>query len=87
MTLRAIRYRALLRRWAFRPITINGGGKNITITNAPTLIQNGAIHATGAITAGYGTGDQVDLQAHDHNVVNVGGGTGTITTTAPIAGT
>ena len=65
MTLRAIRYRALLRRWAFRPITINGGGKNITITNAPTLIQNGAIHATGAITAGYGTGGISDPNPSD----------------------
>jgi phage gp45-like len=68
-------------------ITINGGGKVITITNSPTLIQNGDIHATGAVIAGYGGADQVGLQTHKHPVPNVAGGTGTATSTAPSAGT
>jgi phage gp45-like len=63
-------------------ITINGGGNPITITNAPTVTQHGDLHATGAIIAGYGTGDQAGLQTHRH-----GTGTNAAGTVAPTAGT
>lgn len=63
-------------------ITINGGGKAITITNAPTLTQNGDIHATGEIIRGFGTGDQVTLGEHRH-----GTGTSAAGTITPTPGT
>jgi phage gp45-like len=63
-------------------IAINGGGHPITITNAPTVTQNGDLHATGAIIAGYGTSDQAGLQTHRH-----GTGTNAAGTVAPTAGT
>lgn len=62
-------------------ITINGGGAAVTVTNSPTLIQNGDIHATGAVIAGYGGGDQVGLQTHRH-----GTGTPAAGTVVPTAG-
>jgi phage gp45-like len=63
-------------------ITINGGGKPISITNCPTLTQNGDIHATGAVVAGFGGADQVGLQTHQH-----GTGTAAAGTVAPTAST
>jgi phage gp45-like len=46
---------------------------------------NGKLTATGNITAGQGTGDQVDLRTHTHDYIP---GTGAATpTSAPIAGT
>jgi phage baseplate assembly protein V len=63
-------------------IAINGGGSPITITNATTLTQNGDIHATGAIIAGFGGGDQVGLQTHRH-----GTGTASAGTVTPTPGT
>jgi phage gp45-like len=49
------------------------------------LAVTGAITATGNITAGFGGGDQIDMQHHTHTY-NPGGGAPT-PTTAPIAGT
>jgi phage gp45-like len=63
-------------------IMINGGGKPISITNCPTLTQNGDIHATGAVIAGFGGADQVGLQTHKH-----GEGTAAAGTTAPTPST
>ena len=63
-------------------MTINGGGMPITITNAPTVTQNGDLHVTGAVIAGFGGADQVGLQSHQH-----GKGTAAAGTTAPTAST
>ena len=63
-------------------ISINGNGATLTIANVPTLIQNGDIHATGAIIAGYGGADQVGLQTHIHAVPEHAGNS-----SAPTAGT
>jgi phage gp45-like len=60
-------------------IVINSGGVPVVL--------NGDLHVTGEVIRGFGGGDQVTLGAHDHKVVNVQGGTGTIVTSAPVAGT
>lgn len=56
-------------------IAINGGGK-------PVHITNGDLHVDGAVIAGFGTGDQVNLQTHRHGV-----GTPSAGTIPPTAGT
>ncbi|WP_428492168.1 phage baseplate assembly protein V [Rhodopila sp.] len=63
-------------------IVINGGGKPITFTNCPTILQNGDIHATGQVIQGYGSADQVSLGTHRH-----GTGTAAAGTVSPTAGT
>lgn len=46
------------------------------------LVVTGAVRATGNITAGFGTADEVDLLGHKHNVTAVGA-----ETSAPVPGT
>lgn len=60
--------------------------QGVTIT-APTVAIDGALTATGNITAGYGTGDQVDMQAHTHPVTGIQTGGSTVNTSAPNPGT
>jgi phage baseplate assembly protein gpV len=62
-------------------------GSTKMVIDANGVHITGELDATGNITAGQGTGDQVDMQNHDHLVEHVEGGTGTITTTKPVAGT
>lgn len=68
-------------------IVIDGGGDNITIQNSPTISVSGAIHAAGAIIAGYGGGDQVGLQTHTHTQAADSHGDTEAPTSAPTAGT
>jgi hypothetical protein len=63
-------------------------GINIKSTNpvnitSPTVTINGDLHATGAVIAGFGGGDQVGLQTHKHSGVQTGSGN----TSSPTAGT
>jgi hypothetical protein len=62
-------------------------GSTKMVIDANGVHITGELDATGNVTAGMGTGDQVDMQNHDHHVVDVGTGTATITTTKPVAGT
>ena len=55
------------------------GGQPFTVT--------GDIHATGAVIAGFGGGDQVGLQTHEHAQGDDSHGDTEQNTTAPIAGT
>ena len=64
-------------------IVINGAGLPMQINNVPTMTQNGDLRVTGAVIAGFGTGDQVALQTHKHGGVQSGGSQ----TVAPVAGT
>jgi phage gp45-like len=56
-------------------IVINGNGSPVTVT--------GDLRVTGSVIAGYGGGDQVNVQTHTHAEHGTGGGT----TSAPTAGT
>jgi phage baseplate assembly protein gpV len=67
-------------------ITFTFGSTKMVI-DANGVHITGELDATGNVTAGMGTGDQVDMQNHDHQVVGVEGGDSAITTTAPVAGT
>jgi hypothetical protein len=74
-------------------VVIRTQDSTISLTLTPSgiaIIGNvtiqGSLTATGDITAGQGTGDQVDMQNHTHDVVNVSGGTATIITSKPIVG-
>lgn len=58
-------------------VTINMGG------HGPVTIQNGDLHVTGAIIAGYGGADQVTVQQHRHGTV----GTSAAATSVPSPGT
>ena len=49
-------------------IRIDGGGHNLVVTNAPKLLQNGDIEATGDVKAG-----GISLRAHQHTNVMPGG--------------
>ena len=62
-------------------------GSTKMVIDANGVHITGELDATGNVTAGMGTGDQVDMQNHDHQVVGVEGGDSTITTTTPVAGT
>ena len=64
------------------------GPDGITVTspmkvtiNAPTVLVEGDLHSTGAVVAGFGSGDQVTLQGHEHPTASPGG------PSAPTAGT
>lgn len=62
-------------------IAINGGGKPITITNSPTLTQNGDLHVTGDIIDQTGSNAHTMAEmrsiynSHDHAEHGTGGGT------------
>ncbi len=62
--------------------TIEMKAGEIDITSAVVKI-NGELRATGAVTAGFGGGDQVGLQTHTHSGVQTGAGE----TAPPNAGT
>ncbi len=68
-------------------IVMTSSGINVNAPNGFNVDGNcavtGAISATGNITAGYGTADQVDLLNHTHGGVSSGGSQ----TLAPTAGT
>jgi hypothetical protein len=60
----------------------NSGTHEIT---GATWLVTGDLHVTGAVIAGYGSGDQVGLQTHTHSVpAKPGGG---VTSDAPSGGT
>jgi phage baseplate assembly protein gpV len=61
-------------------------GSTKMVIDANGVHITGELDATGNVTAGRGTGDQVDMQNHDHQVVGVEGGDATIITTKPVAG-
>lgn len=59
----------------------------LTIDNTGTATLKGNLHVTGAVIAGFGTGDQVGLQTHEHAQANDSHGDSEANTTPPIAGT
>ncbi len=63
-------------------ITLTGAGITINAGGAAVVIQNGDLHVSGAIVAGFGGGDQVSLQTHRH-----GTGAAAAGTTVPTPGT
>jgi hypothetical protein len=69
------------------PTTVLMDVSTTLITMYVNLKVNGTVIATGDITAGSGGADSVDMTMHTHKVPNVASGSGTITTTGPIAGT
>ena len=59
-------------------IIVPGGGLPVTVS--------GELRVTGAITAGYGTGDQIGVQTHVHTQGNDGHGDSEVPTNAPTPG-
>lgn len=75
-------------------VTVTGGAQlvmqtngAVTVTAPGTMTVSGDLHVTGAVIAGYGGGDQVGLQTHEHNQPPDSHGDSESATTAPIAGT
>jgi Phage protein Gp138 N-terminal domain/GpV Apex motif len=71
-------------------VELNGAGGIVRIVaptqitlDAPIVMATGLVRATGNVTAGFGGGDSVGLQTHDHGGVQTGSGN----TGAPVAGT
>lgn len=58
---------------------------NEVVVNAKKVTINGDLHVTGAITAGYGSSDQVGLQSHKHSGQD--SHNDAFTTNSPTAGT
>lgn len=59
---------------------------NVRVT-APTVLVQGDLHVTGAIIAGYQTGDQVGLQTHTHTQGPDSATNAQVPTNAPTPGT
>lgn len=65
-------------------VDVDGDGEIINLTSPnPVTITAPALHVTGAIVAGFGGLDAVNVQTHIHSGVMEGGSV----TTAPVAGT
>lgn len=58
-----------------------------SITSSGTWNHEGDFNATGAVIAGFGTGDQVGLQTHTHQQGNDSAGDAEVPTNAPTGGT
>ena len=69
-------------------LTLTPTGVAIDLHNNGNItISNGNLHVTGAVIAGYGTGDQVGLQSHVHTQPADSHGDAEAPTAAPTAGT
>lgn len=64
-----------------------GGNCVLTISDSGTATLQGNLHVTGAIIAGFGTGDQVGVQTHTHTQGADSHGDAEVPTNAPTAGT
>lgn len=58
-----------------------------SIESSGTWNHTGDFHASGAVIAGFGAGDQVGLQTHTHKQGNDSGGNAELPTNAPTGGT
>jgi hypothetical protein len=67
------------------PVVNVTGSTTVNITSPVTTVY-GELRVTGPITAGYGTGDQVGVQTHNHSQGNDSRGDTEQNTSAPIAG-
>lgn len=72
---------------AFSPGVITIHSPTKVRIEAPLVEATGDLHVTGAITAGYGGGDQIGLQSHTHTQGNDSHGDTEAPTSAPTPGT
>ena len=69
-------------------LTLNADGSaTLSFGGSPIFTVQGSIHATGAVIAGFGGGDQVGLQTHSHSQGADSHGDTEANTSSPLAGT